>query len=115
MVNDPYRDTELVGLYDLDNPDGEDHAYYRTLADEAGARMIVDLGCGTGLLTRSLARPGRTVIGVDPSRAMLRTAEEFRRELESAGFVDIAYSGGWQGEPVGDRSRILVFRARRAF
>src|SRR5215470_18290465 len=62
---------ELVELYDLDNPDGEDHAYYRALADELDARSIVDLGCGTGLLTRSLARPGRTVIGVDPSRTML--------------------------------------------
>jgi SAM-dependent methyltransferase len=71
MIDDPYRDSELVELYDLDNPGGEDHAYYRALADEVDARSIVDLGCGTGLLTRSLARPGRTVIGIDPSRTML--------------------------------------------
>lgn len=60
-----------MGLYDLDNPGGEDHAYYRALADEVGARSIIDLGCGTGLLTRSLATPGRTVVGVDPSATML--------------------------------------------
>lgn len=71
MIEDPYRDADLVELYDLDNPGGEDHAYYRALADEVGARSIVDLGCGTGLLTRSLAGPGRTVIGIDPSRTML--------------------------------------------
>lgn len=71
MIGDPYRDAELVDLYDLDNPGGEDHAYYRGLADVVEARSIVDLGCGTGLLTRSLVRPGRTVIGVDPSRTML--------------------------------------------
>ncbi|HEX5114889.1 MAG TPA: methyltransferase domain-containing protein [Pseudonocardiaceae bacterium] len=71
MTDDPYRDEDLVALYDIDNPDGEDHAYYRALADEIGARSIVDLGCGTGLLTRSLAGPGRTVVGVDPSRTML--------------------------------------------
>jgi SAM-dependent methyltransferase len=71
VIDDPYRDPDLVELYDLDNPGGEDHAYYRALADEIDARSIVDLGCGTGLLTRSLARPGRTVIGVDPSRTML--------------------------------------------
>ena len=71
MTGDPYRDAELVGLYDLDNPGGEDHVYYRALADEVEARSIIDLGCGTGLLTRSLARAGRTVVGIDPSRTML--------------------------------------------
>jgi SAM-dependent methyltransferase len=76
VLDDAYRDVDLVGLYDLDNPDGEDHAYYRAVADEVDARSIVDLGCGTGLLTRSLARPGRTVIGVDPSRTMLDYARQ---------------------------------------
>jgi SAM-dependent methyltransferase len=71
VLEDPYRDPDLVGLYDLDNPGGEDHAYYRALADELDARSIIDLGCGTGLLTRSLAKPGRTVVGIDPSRTML--------------------------------------------
>ncbi len=71
MIDDPYRDADLVGLYDLDNPGGQDHLFFRALADEVDAHSIIDLGCGTGLLTRSLARPGRTVIGVDPSRTML--------------------------------------------
>ncbi|HUB39877.1 MAG TPA: class I SAM-dependent methyltransferase [Streptosporangiaceae bacterium] len=71
MIDDPYRDADLVELYDLDNPAGEDHVYYRALADAIDARSIIDLGCGTGLLTRSLAGPGRTVIGVDPSHTML--------------------------------------------
>lgn len=69
MTDDPYGDELLVGLYDLDNPDGEDHAYYRGLAD--GTRTVLDFGCGTGLLTRSLVAPGRVVIGVDPSPTML--------------------------------------------
>jgi SAM-dependent methyltransferase len=71
VLEDPYRDADLVGLYDVDNPDGEDHVYFRALADEIDAHSIVDLGCGTGLLTRSLARPGRSVVGFDPSRTML--------------------------------------------
>jgi SAM-dependent methyltransferase len=83
VIHDPYRDAELVELYDLDNPDGEDHAYYRALADEIDVRSIVDLGCGTGLLTRSLAKPGRTVIGVDPSRTML----DYARRQPGAEFV----------------------------
>jgi len=71
VIDDPYRDTDLVGLYDLDNPGGADHEFFRGLADQIDARSIIDLGCGTGLLTRSLARPGRTVIGIDPSRTMV--------------------------------------------
>jgi SAM-dependent methyltransferase len=73
-MEDPYRDDQLVQLYDLDNPAGRDHAFYRALADEIGARTIIDLGCGTGLLTRSLVRPGRSVLGVDPSATMLEFA-----------------------------------------
>lgn len=71
MRIDPYGDADLVTLYDSDNPAGRDHEFYRTLAGELEAKTIIDLGCGTGLLTRSLAAPGRTVIGVDPSAAML--------------------------------------------
>ena len=76
MSDDPYGDPRLVQLYDADNPDGPDHDFYRALADRLDARTIVDLGCGTGLLTHTLARPGRTVIGIDPSAAMLEQARQ---------------------------------------
>lgn len=42
-----------------------------------------------------------------------RTAEEFTRELGSAGFAEIAVCGDWHGAPVEDSSRSLVFRAMR--
>lgn len=70
-ADDPFGDPRLVGLYDQDNPGGSDHDYFRALADERAARTIVDLGCGTGLLTVSLARPGRKVLGIDPSETMI--------------------------------------------
>lgn len=66
-----FGDPRLVALYDEDNPDGPDHAFYRALAGTLGARTIIDLGCGTGLLTSTLTAPGRTVIGIDPSPVML--------------------------------------------
>lgn len=69
-------DPRLVDLYDLDNPDGTDHDFYRSLADQVQATSVVDLGCGTGLLTVTLVRPGRAVLGVDPSPAMLRVARD---------------------------------------
>ncbi|WP_020391661.1 class I SAM-dependent methyltransferase [Kribbella catacumbae] len=71
MTADPYGDERLVVLYDGDNAAGDDHEYYLKLADAIGARKVVDFGCGTGLLTRAFARPGREVIGVDPSATML--------------------------------------------
>lgn len=64
-------DSPLVDLYDLDNPDGPDHDFYRELADQLGARSIIDVGCGTGILTVTLAGHGRSVLGVDPSQTML--------------------------------------------
>lgn len=71
---DPYGDPDLVAIYDVDNPAGMDHEYYRTVADTLEARRIVDLGCGTGLLTRTLVKPGRVVTGIDPSITMLNWA-----------------------------------------
>lgn len=69
-------DPRLVALYDEDNPAGEDHDFYRALAQRIGARHVVDLGCGTGLLTVALAADDddRRVVGIDPSPAMLGAA-----------------------------------------
>src|ERR1043165_5979077 len=69
-----YVDPRLVELYDLANPRGSDTDFYIQLAADLQAHTIVDLGCGTGLLTRELAVGDRRVIGVDPSPAMLAVA-----------------------------------------
>jgi SAM-dependent methyltransferase len=70
----PDLDPRIVALYDGDNPDGPDHDFDRALAEEVGARSVLDLGCGTGMLTVTLATAGRRVVGVDPSAAMLDVA-----------------------------------------
>jgi SAM-dependent methyltransferase len=69
-----YVDPRLVALYDIENPCGADTDFYLRLAADLEARTILDLGCGTGLLTRELAINGRQVIGVDPLPAMLAEA-----------------------------------------
>lgn len=71
-----YVDPRLVALYDRDNPRGPDTDFYVGLAAELGAERIVDLGCGTGLLTRELATAGRRVTGVDPAPMMLAWARK---------------------------------------
>src|SRR5258708_11209345 len=66
-----YTDPRLVELYDIDNPRGADTDFYVQLAADLAAHRILDLGCGTGLLTRELAVADRQVVGIDPSSAML--------------------------------------------
>lgn len=43
-----FDDPRLVALYDGDNPDGDDHAFYRGLAENIDARRILDLAVLTG-------------------------------------------------------------------
>ncbi|MFD4316045.1 class I SAM-dependent methyltransferase [Streptomyces sp. NPDC058548] len=40
-----------------------------------GARTLLDLACGTGLVTERLTRPGLLVYGADAAHAMLRVAD----------------------------------------
>ncbi|MGI9048543.1 MAG: class I SAM-dependent DNA methyltransferase [Rubrobacteraceae bacterium] len=69
-----YVDPRLVELYDIENARGADTDFYVRLAADLDARRILDLGCGTGLLTRELALDGRQVVGIDPAPAMLSYA-----------------------------------------
>jgi len=71
-----YTDPRLVDLYDTDNPRGIDHDFYIQLTKNYNINSIIDLGCGTGLLTRELANQGLSVTGVDPSSAMLAYAQK---------------------------------------
>lgn len=68
-----YVDPRLVALYDLQNAAGPDTQFYGQLAGPAPLD-ILDLGCGTGLLTVELAADGHRVTGVDPAPAMLEKA-----------------------------------------
>ena len=69
-----YTDPRLVAMYDIENPHGPDFDFFLALADQLQAQRILDLGCGTGLLTRQLAVANRKVTGIDPSTAMLAYA-----------------------------------------
>ena len=69
-----YGDELLAAIYDDDNRDGPDHDYFRALADEVSASCITDLGCGTGILTVTLAKKGRRVTCIDPAATMLSRA-----------------------------------------
>ncbi len=69
-----YTDPLLVATYDAENSGRDDIDFYLGLATELGARSVIDLGCGTGVLAADLAAAGITVVGVDPAAAMLDVA-----------------------------------------
>ena len=44
--------------------------------------LILDLGCGTGHLTQTIAESGAHVIGIDSSASMIKTAQSTYPQLE---------------------------------
>lgn len=71
-VDDPYQ--AIADLYDLEHDAfTDDLDFYRALADRTGG-PILEVGCGTGRVAVALARAGHTVIGIDPSAAMIERA-----------------------------------------
>jgi SAM-dependent methyltransferase len=69
-----FYDPRLVAIYDTVNPVAEYERFYLDLASKLSASSIIDIGCGTGLLTCELAKRGHRLIGVEPSKAMLEVA-----------------------------------------
>jgi 2-polyprenyl-6-hydroxyphenyl methylase/3-demethylubiquinone-9 3-methyltransferase len=61
-------------------------SYVERAVNLAGKR-VVDVGCGGGILSESMARAGARVLGIDQSRAVLDVAELHALE----GKVDAAY------------------------
>jgi SAM-dependent methyltransferase len=69
-----FADRRLAPLYDAFDGDRSDVAAYHSIVDELGARLVLDVGCGTGSLAILLARHGHTVVGIDPAEASLDVA-----------------------------------------
>jgi SAM-dependent methyltransferase len=74
IVDRPYEEPVLAGLYDVLNPWGAGDDYYLELV--MSSRSVLDLGCGTGQLLRRAAADGHrgVLVGVDPAAAMLAEA-----------------------------------------
>ena len=50
--------------------------YFRHAFGRFGGKRVLDVGCGGGILSESLAREGALVIGIDPSEKSLAVARE---------------------------------------
>jgi SAM-dependent methyltransferase len=74
-MTDHYNQPELAVLYDDENGWDRSAEFYLDLARRIGARTLLDLGCGTGTVTRGILKAiGGSGIGVDPAAPMLEVA-----------------------------------------
>jgi 23S rRNA (adenine-N6)-dimethyltransferase len=66
-------------------------------AGVAPADLVVDVGAGSGMLTRALVRAGARVIAIEPDRAFAR---RLRRACPEAEVREVdAFASGWPCEP----------------
>jgi SAM-dependent methyltransferase len=73
-----YTDAEA---YDAENCWSADDDFYLALAQEIGD-PVLDVGCGTGRLTRAIAQAGLEITGFDLSPQMLARARELSDGLD---------------------------------
>ncbi|WP_309059640.1 class I SAM-dependent methyltransferase [Streptomyces sp.] len=76
MADECFAHPRLAALYDPLDPDRGDLDAYVRMAQEFGARRVLDIGCGTGVFALLLADRGIEVVGVDPAEASLEVARD---------------------------------------
>lgn len=89
MADAIFEEPRLAEIYDPLDSDRSDLDVYAAMAEEFGARSVLDVGCGTGTLACLLAARGLEVIAVDPAAASLDVA----RRKPGAGGVRWLHAG----------------------
>jgi hypothetical protein len=94
-----FADPRLVAIYDTVKPygPGAQPTFYARLADDLDARVVIGLGCGTGLVTRA-----RTTNVDDPVAGPIETWTDVQCTVEHV-------YGDWDRRPADATSRELVY------
>jgi SAM-dependent methyltransferase len=74
VADDLFEHPRLAAVYDTLDPDRSDLDVYAAIVAELGARLVLDVGCGTGTFALVLAGRGVDVVAVDPAGASLDVA-----------------------------------------
>jgi ubiquinone/menaquinone biosynthesis C-methylase UbiE len=70
------------------------HLYTRVLnyvGSSSPRKIVVDLGCGPGIVTRPLSKHYESAIGIDPSASMVKSAE---KETPKTEYPSVSYKQG---------------------
>lgn len=59
------------------------------LPEQLAGRRVLDLGCGEGIITRSVAARGASVLGIDPSPRMIEHAREAERHRQGGAVFSV--------------------------
>lgn len=83
----------IDGFTDGADPEYEEQIVPMAVADLAGYRTILDVGCGDGQIGRALMRAhGSQVVGIDPTWNQITVAKE-RSVLEDGSVMSVARAG----------------------
>jgi SAM-dependent methyltransferase len=74
MADPIFEHPRLASIYDELDPDRSDLDVYVAVAEDLGARGVLDVGCGTGTFALLLADRGFEVTGIDPASGSLDVA-----------------------------------------
>jgi SAM-dependent methyltransferase len=85
-----FSDPLLVSAYDALNAFGDDSDFWLRTIKKLAPKTVIDLGCGTGLLTIDLASRGYKMIGIEPAGAMLDIARK-KPDAEKVQWVEGGY------------------------
>ena len=92
---EPARDYDQ--MVDWEKRLGREAPFFRGIFEDAGARRVVDVGCGSGKHAIMFAEWGLEVAGVDPSASMLAQARE-TAAAAGIGEPDLRFVEGGFGE-----------------